>query len=103
MAETAGDCRVDQTGLENSPVHETPSVSGTTMEQWQCPHCDHCLRFRSEHRDTARLAASSHMKRQHGLEFVAEFFCGRNGVEGRLPLSSSTEDRRRLIAGRCRR
>jgi len=32
---------------------------------WQCPHCDHCLRYRPQDRSVAELAANSHVSRQH--------------------------------------
>ena len=51
-------------------INETPkrgpfSFSADTKRTWQCPFCDHTLRYSPATREVAELGANSHVNRQH--------------------------------------
>jgi hypothetical protein len=37
----------------------------TGKETWNCPYCEHSLRYTLRDREVAELAANSHVNRQH--------------------------------------
>jgi hypothetical protein len=64
----------DDTHLD-AAINETPKrgpflSSADTKRTWQCPFCDHSLRYSATTRDVAEMAANSHVSRQHKGENV---------------------------------
>ena len=43
----------------------TPPTNDAMRYVWRCPFCEHWLRYTIESKETAELAANSHMSRQH--------------------------------------
>ena len=46
----------------------TPPGKDVERRVWNCPFCDHELRYTFPSKDAAELAANSHMSRQHKRE-----------------------------------
>jgi len=59
----------DESHLDEA-INETPKrgpflSSADAKRTWQCPLCDHTLRYSAGTRDVAEMAANSHVSRQH--------------------------------------
>jgi hypothetical protein len=48
-----------------SPNGSACAGQGARRNQWRCPLCDHTLSYAPRDRETAELAANSHMSRRH--------------------------------------
>ena len=64
----------DESTEHVSPASLSPGNGDLTVEaresdghkeEWQCPYCDHSLRYRPAITDVAELAIRSHMERRH--------------------------------------
>lgn len=43
------------------------------MEDWECPHCSHSIRYAPCDADVAQMAAESHLSRRHRSEVFGRF------------------------------
>ena len=64
----------DESHLD-AAINETPKrgpfpSSSNAKRTWQCPFCDHTLRYSATTREVAEMAANSHVSRQHKGESV---------------------------------
>ena len=49
----------------NGNLVAKPHETDGQKQEWQCPYCDHSLRYRPENSEIAELAVLSHMQRRH--------------------------------------
>jgi len=43
------------------------------MEDWECPHCSHSIRYAPCDADVAQMAAESHLLRRHRSKVFGQF------------------------------